>query len=108
MIKVLTHTALMVLFSATALAGYLPPKENVAYWCYQACIDDAYTNHNECVAECYGGRRPKKTYNNQYIQSLTPGQNQNQNCGEYTEGAETRAAACCSWGEHIQGCMPGC
>ncbi|WP_041576802.1 hypothetical protein [Bdellovibrio bacteriovorus] len=94
MIKVLIHTALMVLFSATALAGWIPPKENVAYWCYQGCIDDAYTNHYECVAECYGGRKPKKTNNNQYIQSLIP--------------AETQAAACCSWGENIQGCMPGC
>nr|BFD65322.1 hypothetical protein HAGR004_03440 [Bdellovibrio sp. HAGR004] len=106
MIKVLTHTALMVLFSATALAGYLPPKENVAYWCYQGCIDDYYSNHNECVAKCYGGRRPKA--NLIQIQNLNLNYNQNQNCQDNTNAAEIKAAACCSWGENIQGCMPGC
>lgn len=92
MIKVLMHITALILVSATATAGYLPPPEKVEYWCYQGCIESDYSNHNECVAFCYGGRRPK----------AKPVQIQ---CNDQ---AETMAAACCSWGENIQGCMPGC
>ncbi|AHZ85880.1 hypothetical protein AB1A81_01140 [Bdellovibrio bacteriovorus] len=100
MIKILIQTTFMILFSAAASAAYLPPAENVSYWCYQGCIDDYYSNHNECVAKCYGGRTNPRPKINQHPQ-------QKQNCQDNSQ-AETMAAACCSWGENIKGCMPGC
>lgn len=97
--KIFIMCAFMMPMSFQAMAGYLPPPES-PYWCYQACIDWYYTKHTECVAKCYGSKKSGFTTETQ-VESK---------CVDSPEDVpnETMAAACCSWGENITGCMPGC
>lgn len=92
--------ALMTPMSFPALAGYLPPPES-PYWCYQACIDPYSTKHTECVAKCYGSQHSA-------FSAETSADSSCEDRSSQGEAIETMAAACCSWGEGITGCMPGC
>ena len=78
----------VLLGGLSANAGYVPPPDS-PYWCYEACIDPYYTNHNECVAKCYESKQCEDRQSK-------------------SEEVHPMAAVCCSWGDNISGCMPGC
>ncbi len=86
--KIFIQSTIMIQLGSMAWAGYLPPQES-PYWCYEACIKSDYSNHSQCVAKCTGDR----------IFNIDT---------EAQMNSSARAAACCSWGENIKGCMPGC
>lgn len=93
--KLFILTALMIQSGLTASAAWLPPP-NSPYWCYQKCIDRGYGNHNDCVNLCYGSNFVPQT------------EEKAVNSSQMNQPPEVMAAACCSWGENIKGCMPGC
>lgn len=85
---------LMIQFGLTAWAGYVPPL-NSPYWCYNACITPNGSNHYQCINTCYIN---KEHCSEELKNQLSQDKNFNQ----------TMAGACCSWGENIKGCFPGC
>jgi hypothetical protein len=95
MFRLLSQTTLIALIGLSASAGYVPPPDS-PYWCYQACIAPNYSNHSQCIDECYGSESSSGVQTDA-----------DPNC-QTKNSAQTRGAACCSWGENIGGCMPGC
>lgn len=95
MIKIIVPALLQILLSTTAWGGFLPPP-NDPYWCYEACIAPDYHNDTECVSKCYGEAED------------LGGESENTTYSPYKTINHPMGAACCSWGENIKGCMPGC
>lgn len=59
MIQLVLSSVFAIITGPSASAAYLPPPENVAYWCYQGCIDSYGHKHYECLEKCYGTTRPR-------------------------------------------------
>jgi hypothetical protein len=95
MIKIFIQTTLMIQISLTAWGGYVPPADS-PYWCYQDCIALNPSNHGQCVAICYDHRT-----------TINSTVDEDPNRQDKTL-SRPMGAACCSWGENITGCMPGC